>query len=87
MSGIRRPSFFTPSPSNYARDAIATIGIQEITYGTLAHAIQVCIKYIFIINCVNITDIFDGEVSYVVLPAGDVPYSWQHKKTLNAEET
>ncbi|XP_065901234.1 inactive hydroxysteroid dehydrogenase-like protein 1 [Dysidea avara] len=40
MSGIRRPSFFTPSPTDYAHDAIATIGIQEITYGTLAHAIQ-----------------------------------------------
>ena len=41
MTGIKRPSYFAPSPCDYAHDALATIGIQDITYGTLAHAIQV----------------------------------------------
>ena len=41
MTGIKQPSYFAPSPSDYACDALATIGIQDITYGTLAHAIQV----------------------------------------------
>jgi len=41
MTGIKRPSYFVPNPCDYAHDALATIGIQDTTYGTLAHAIQV----------------------------------------------
>ena len=41
MTKIKQPGYFTPSPCDYVHDALATIGIQDITYGTLAHAIQV----------------------------------------------
>ena len=41
MSKIRRTSFIAPSPSKYVRDALATIGIQSKTFGTLSHALQV----------------------------------------------
>ena len=30
-----------PSPSKYAQDALATIGVQSRTFGTISHAIQV----------------------------------------------
>ena len=41
MSGIRKTSFMAPGPAKYVRDALATIGIQSKTFGTLSHAIQV----------------------------------------------
>ena len=41
MSGIRRTSFMVVSASKYARDSLATIGIQSRTFGTLSHALQV----------------------------------------------
>lgn len=41
MTGIKQPSYFAPSPRDYAHDALATIGVQDVTYGTLSHAIQV----------------------------------------------
>ena len=41
MSGIRKTSFMAPGPAEYVRDALATIGIQSKTFGTLSHAIQV----------------------------------------------
>ena len=41
LSNIRRTSFMVVSPRKYARDSLATIGIQSRTFGTLSHAIQV----------------------------------------------
>ena len=41
MSGIRRPKFWAPSPETYAKSAVATIGVQQDTYGYLFHAVQV----------------------------------------------
>ena len=41
MSGIRRTNLMVVSANKYARDSLATIGIQSRTFGTLSHAIQV----------------------------------------------
>ena len=41
MSGIRQSSFQVPSPATYAKAAVATIGIQNNTFGCFSHAIQV----------------------------------------------
>ena len=41
MSGIRKASFMAPSPHKYVRDALATIGVQCRTFGTISHALQV----------------------------------------------
>jgi len=41
MTGIRVPHFLAPSPIDYACTAMATIGIQDYTYGTFSHALQV----------------------------------------------
>ena len=41
MSGIRKASFMAPSPHKYVRDALATIGVQSRTFGTISHALQV----------------------------------------------
>ena len=41
MSGIRKTSFMAPGPRKYVQDALATIGIQSKTFGTLSHALQV----------------------------------------------
>ena len=43
MSGIRRASFFIPSPTSAAKAAVATIGIQNSTNGCFPHALQVCL--------------------------------------------
>lgn len=40
MSNVRRPTTFRPSPETYARTAVATIGIQDSTYGYWHHALQ-----------------------------------------------
>ena len=41
MSGIRRPSYFAPSPSSFARAALATVGCLSSTPGCLAHTLKV----------------------------------------------
>ena len=43
MSGISRTSFMVPGPRKYAQDALATIGVQSRTFGTLSHALQVSV--------------------------------------------
>ncbi|XP_065884381.1 very-long-chain 3-oxoacyl-CoA reductase-like [Dysidea avara] len=40
MLGIEQTSFTVLSPKKYVRDAISTIGIQDRSFGTLAHALQ-----------------------------------------------
>ena len=41
MSNKRKVSFFSPDPVSYAREAVATIGIQGYTHGCWGHALQV----------------------------------------------
>ena len=41
MTGIKRPSYVAPSPDTFAKAAVATIGVQDNTYGCLSHAMQV----------------------------------------------
>ena len=41
MSGISRPSYTMPSADTYAKAAVATIGVQDSTYGCFSHAMQV----------------------------------------------
>ena len=41
MSGIKKANFMAPSPRKYVRDALATIGVQSRTFGTISHAFQV----------------------------------------------
>lgn len=41
MSGIRKTSFMAPGPRKYVQDALATIGVQSKTFGTMSHALQV----------------------------------------------
>ena len=43
MSGIRKASFTAPSPRKYVRDALATIGVQSRTFGTMSHALTVSV--------------------------------------------
>ena len=38
---MRGVSFMVPDPVNYARTAVATIGIKKFTHGYVSHAIQV----------------------------------------------
>ena len=45
MSNVRRVTSFRPSPETYARTAVATIGIQNTTYGYWQHALQVSIVW------------------------------------------
>ncbi|XP_065901233.1 very-long-chain 3-oxoacyl-CoA reductase-like [Dysidea avara] len=40
MTGITQPSFTAPSAQKYVHDALATIGVQNRTSGTLSHALQ-----------------------------------------------
>ena len=42
MSQIRKTSFMVPGPREYARKALATVGLESRTFGCLSHAIQVC---------------------------------------------
>ena len=41
MSGIRRSNLFVADANQYARSALATVGIMSFTHGTLSHSIQV----------------------------------------------
>lgn len=41
LSGIRRPSWSAPSPGSFVREALGTLGYQSVSYGCLAHVIQV----------------------------------------------
>lgn len=41
MSRIRRTNLIVPSATAYTRSAMATVGIQDNTFGCLPHAIQV----------------------------------------------
>ncbi len=43
MTGIKTPSLLAPDPVVYSRAAVATIGIQNNTYGYLYHSLQVTI--------------------------------------------
>lgn len=47
MSGLRRTNFMIAHPVAFARAAVATIGIQRLTYGCFSHAVQVCV-YMFV---------------------------------------
>lgn len=41
MSKIRKSSLFVPSPDDYARQALGTIGVEMRTNGCLTHSVQV----------------------------------------------
>lgn len=41
MSGIRRSTFLIPNGTGFAKAAVATIGIQDNTFGCFSHALQV----------------------------------------------
>ena len=41
MSGIQKANALVPSPQKYVRDALATIGVQSRTCGTVSHSLQV----------------------------------------------
>ncbi len=41
MADVTSPSLLTPDPVVYSRAAVATIGIQNNTYGYLYHSLQV----------------------------------------------
>ena len=43
LSGIQQSSFTVPAPKKFVCDALATVGIQNRTFGTLSHALQVSI--------------------------------------------
>ena len=45
LSGIQQPSFAAPTPKKFVCDALATIGIQNRTFGTLSHVLQVSSVY------------------------------------------
>ena len=61
MSGIRRPRVWSPSPESYVSSAVATIGVQNETYGCIAHAIQVsCV-------CVCVMCIDDSHCMYLYI--------------------
>ena len=51
LSGMDKPSFDIPSPATFAKAAVATIGIQDNTFGCFSHALQVSI--IFIVPLLN----------------------------------
>lgn len=42
MSRIRKPNVFAPSPTNYVRQALGTVGVESRTMGCWSHAVQVC---------------------------------------------
>lgn len=41
MSKIRKPSFFTPTPEQFVREAVRSIGHVEETAGCFSHQLQV----------------------------------------------
>ncbi len=55
LSGIRRSNWFVADANQYARSALATVGIMSFTHGTLNHSIQVeymlPIQSIMVVNC------------------------------------
>ena len=59
MSGVTKTSLMSPSPESYVSSAVATIGVQNETYGCIAHAIQVSCVCV----CV-ITD--DGDYACII---------------------
>lgn len=40
MSRIRKPNVFAPSPTNYVRQALGTVGVESRTMGCWSHAVQ-----------------------------------------------
>ena len=42
LSKIRKPTLFIPNSATYARSALATVGVEDISFGYFAHALQVC---------------------------------------------
>ena len=49
MSGIRRSNWMVADANQYARSALATVGIMSFTHGTLSHSIQVQGEYFIIL--------------------------------------
>lgn len=45
MSGIRKSSAFVPSPEEYVDSAIATIGVDDATFGYWAHWLMMLIYF------------------------------------------
>ena len=41
MTGYMSPNLFVPSAQTYVRSALATVGIQNNTFGYFPHAVQV----------------------------------------------
>jgi len=72
MTGIKVPHFFGPSPKDYACAAIKTIGIQNYTYGTFSHALQVSIiGRCSFIHCIT-TDVFVDKTSCEACSVGNI---------------
>lgn len=40
MTGIKRPSMFVPTPKDYVKSALKTVGKEDITFGYWAHALM-----------------------------------------------
>lgn len=47
MSGVKRTSFFVPSPQRCASDALSLLGVQQMTHGCIGHAIQAYLLSIY----------------------------------------
>ncbi len=45
LSGMRRTNLFVADANQYARSALATVGIMSFTHGTLSHSMQVQGEY------------------------------------------
>lgn len=43
-AGVTRPRWFAPHPEDYARSAVATVGVQDTTYGYFYHTCQVIVS-------------------------------------------
>ena len=41
LSKIRRSSFFIPNSLTYVRSALRTVGVESVTFGYFAHALEV----------------------------------------------
>ncbi|VDN60607.1 unnamed protein product [Dracunculus medinensis] len=50
-----RPSLFAPSPENFVKSAISTIGITSETTGCLAHQVQVLVSVLSIFLILNLS--------------------------------
>ena len=51
MSGVRRTSLFVLSANNFAKAALASIGLQKKTHGCMSHAFQV--RPLFLNSLIN----------------------------------